>query len=60
MSNISEFERTKPKITMKKLNQIISFVEKQTFVSDSKDQSVFLLELKTQLLDLKKSFKKGE
>jgi hypothetical protein len=45
---------------MKKLNQIISFVEKQTFVSDSKDQSVFLLELKTQLLDLKKSFKKGE
>lgn len=66
MMNISEFERTKPRVTFKKLNDLIatyeSHVREIDIIMDEEDAAykhaytVFLEELK----DLRQSFLKGE
>ena len=66
MMNISEFERSKPRITYKKLNDLIqgyeTYVKEMDVVMDAEDAAykhaytVFIEELK----DLRHSFLKGE
>lgn len=66
MMNISEFERNKPRVTYKKLNDLIhgyeTYVREMDVVMDAEDAAykhaymTFLEELK----DLRESFLKGE
>lgn len=60
--NISEFERHKPTVTMKKINDLISLVEKEMVKTEIfyKDRVRSLEEINALLKDMKTSFKKGE
>jgi len=60
--NPSEFERTKPMITMKKINDLIKLIDEERVKTDIlyKDRSRSLSDIKNLLLDMKDSFKKGE
>jgi hypothetical protein len=58
--NINEFERTKPVVTMTKINNIIDLIKNQQVIADSKDQQMFLAELHQKLLDMKNSFRQGD
>ena len=60
--NPSEFERTKPTITMKKINDLIKLIDEERVKTEIlyKDRSRSLQDIKDLLLDMKDSFKKGE
>ena len=60
--NASEFERTKPNITMKKINDLIYRIEEERVKTEIlyKDRVRSLEEINSLLLDMKDSFKKGE
>lgn len=60
--NISEFERTKPTITMSKINDLILLVDQERIKTEIlyKDRVRSLDEITEMLKDLKSSFKKGE
>jgi len=60
-TSISEFERTKPVITMKKINDLIKFVESQIEDEETPGDMVsILLMIRNDIKDIKKSFKAGE
>lgn len=61
-TNISEFERNKPVITMKKINDLINRIEEERVKTEIlyKDRVRSLDEIKTLLYSVKDSFKKGE
>jgi hypothetical protein len=60
--NISEFERTKPTITLKKINNLISLIDDEREKTENlyKDRVKSLEKINDMLKDLKNSFKKGE
>jgi hypothetical protein len=60
--NPSEFERTKPIVTMKKINNLIDRIEEERVKTEIlyKDRTRSLEEIKNLLYDMKDSFKKGE
>ena len=60
--NPSEFERTKPTVTMKKINDLIKLIDEERVKTEIlyKDRSRSLHDIKDLLLDMKDSFKKGE
>lgn len=60
--NISEFERTKPTITLKKINNLISLIDYEREKTENlyKDRVKSLEKINDMLKDLKNSFKKGE
>jgi len=62
MTSISEFERTKPVITMKKIEDLILLVEQEEVKTEIlyKDRVRSLNEIHALLKDMKQSFKKGE
>jgi hypothetical protein len=61
-TSISEFERTKPVVTMQKINDLISRIEEERVKTEIlyKDRIRSLSEIHTLLCDMKNSFKKGE
>ena len=61
-TSISEFERTKPVITMKKLNDLLNKIEEERVKTEIlyKDRVRSLEEIKILLYSVKDSFKKGE
>lgn len=60
--NINEYERTKPIITMKKINDVILLIEQEMVKTEIlyKDRIRSLEEINNLLKDVKASFKKGE
>ena len=62
MSSISEFERTKPVVTMKKINDLILLVEQEMVKTEIlyKDRVRSLEDIIKQLVEVKNSLKKGE
>lgn len=60
--NINEFERTKPIVTMQKINDIILLIEQEMVKTEIlyKDRVRSLEEISNMLKDAKNSFKKGE
>lgn len=62
MSSISEFERTKPVATMKKINDLILLVEQEMVKTEIlyKDRVRSLEDIIKQLVEVKNSLKKGE
>jgi hypothetical protein len=60
--NVSEFERNKPVVTMKKLNELAARIEEERVKTEIlyKDRVRSLDEIRTLLYSLKDSFKKGE
>lgn len=60
--NISEFERTKPVITMKKINELIKLIVEEKVKTERlyKDRVESLNNIHEMLIDMKNSFKKGE
>lgn len=61
--NISEFERTKPVGTLKKINNVIHIIQQRqtdVFFGRDADEQLFLASLLKLVNDLKESFKKGE
>lgn len=60
--NINEFERTKPIITMQKINDLILLIDQELVKTEIlyKDRVRSLEEIINKLKDVKNSFKKGE
>jgi len=60
--NISEFERTKPVITMRKIEDLILLIEQEMVKTEIlyKDRVRSLEDISLLLKDVKNSFKKGE
>ena len=60
--NPSEFERTKPTITMKKINDLILLIDQEKIKTEVlyKDRVRGLEDISVLLKDMKNSFKKGE
>lgn len=60
--NISEFEREKPVVTMRKINEIISLIDQERVKTEIlyKDRVRSLDDISIMLKDMKKSFTKGE
>lgn len=60
--NISEFEREKPVVTMKKINDLISLIDEERVKTEIlyKDRVRSLDDISMLLKDIKKSFTKGE
>ena len=60
--NPSEFERTKPTITMKKINDLILLIDQEKIKTEVlyKDRVRSLEDISVLLKDMKNSFKKGE
>jgi len=60
--NISEFEREKPVITMKKINDLIWLIDEERVKTEIlyKDRVRSLDDISIRLKDMKKSFAKGE
>lgn len=60
--NINEFERTKPVVTMQKINDLILLIEQEMVKTEIlyKDRVRSLEEISNMLKDVKNSFKKGE
>lgn len=59
-SNISEFERTKPTVTMKNLKTAIKKVDDRLAHAESRNEQLFLEDLHQLLADTMQSLKKGE
>lgn len=62
MPSVSEFERTKPVVTMKKINDLILLVEQEMVKTEIlyKDRVRSLEDIIKQLVETKNSLKKGE
>ena len=60
MSNISEFERTKPTETMRKLKISLLLVESRMICAETRSEQLFLEDLKHLLIETMKHFKNGE
>jgi len=60
--NVNEFERTKPVITMSKLNELIKLIDDERVKTEIlyKDRVRSLDDISILLKDIKKSFTKGE
>jgi hypothetical protein len=60
--NINEFERTKPVVTMQKINDLILLIEQERVKTDIlyKDRVRSLDDIIVLLKDVKNSFKRGE
>lgn len=60
--NISEFERTKPVVTMQKINELIKLIDDERVKTEIlyKDRVRSLDDISILLKDMKKSFTKGE
>ena len=60
--NVSEFERTKPVVTMQKINNILQRIEEERVKTEIlyKDRTRSLSDIKDLLVDMKDSFSKGE
>ena len=60
--NPSEFERTKPTVTMKKINDLIHLIDEERVKTEIlyKDRVRSLDDIGILLKDMKNSFKKGE
>ncbi|MFZ9376577.1 MAG: hypothetical protein ACO25K_05595 [Candidatus Fonsibacter ubiquis] len=60
--NINEFERNKPKVTMQKINNLVTLIEEERVKTEIlyKDRVNSLENIKNLLEDMKNSFKKGE
>jgi hypothetical protein len=60
--NVSEFERTKPVVTMQKINDLIKLIEDERIKTEIlyKDRVRSLDDISILLKDMKNSFKKGE
>lgn len=60
--NVNEFERTKPVVTMKKINDLLRRIEEERVKTEIlyRDRVRSLDEIKVTMQDLKSSFIKGE
>jgi hypothetical protein len=60
--NVNEFERTKPVVTMQKINDLIKLIEDERVKTEIlyKDRVRSLDDISILLKDIKASFKKGE
>lgn len=60
--NISEYERSKPTVTMKKINDLIRLIDEERVKTELlyKDRVRSLDDISILLKDMKKSFKNGE
>jgi len=60
--NVSEFERTKPVVTMQKLNELIKLIDEERVKTEIlyRDRVRSLDDISILLKDMKKSFVKGE
>ena len=60
--NVNEFERTKPIVTMQKINDLIKLIEDEHVKTEIlyKDRVRSLDDISILLKDMKASFKKGE
>lgn len=60
--NVSEFERTKPIVTMQKINELIKLIDNERIKTEIlyKDRVRSLDDISILLKDMKKSFTKGE
>ena len=60
--NVSEFERTKPTVTMQKINDLIRLIDEERIKTEIlyRDRIRSLEEISNLLKDMKSSFKKGE
>jgi hypothetical protein len=60
--NVSEFERTKPVVTMQKINELIKLIDDERVKTEIlyKDRVRSLDDISVLLKDMKKSFTKGE
>jgi D-arabinose 1-dehydrogenase-like Zn-dependent alcohol dehydrogenase len=60
--NINEFERTKPVVTMQKLNELIKLIDEERVKTEIlyRDRVRSLDDISILLKDMKKSFVKGE
>ena len=60
MPNISEFERTKPTVTMKNLKKSINQVFDRMAHAESNSEQIFLSDLHKLLIETMQNLKKGE
>ena len=60
--NVNEFERTKPIVTMQKINDLIKLIEDERVKTEIlyKDRVRSLDDISILLKDMRNSFKKGE
>jgi hypothetical protein len=60
--NVNEFERTKPVVTMQKINELIKLIDDERVKTEIlyKDRVRSLDDISILLKDMKKSFTKGE
>lgn len=60
--NVSEFERTKPVVTMQKINALIKLIDDERVKTEIlyKDRVRSLDDISILLKDMKKSFTRGE
>ena len=60
--NVNEFERTKPVVTMQKINDLILLIDQEMVKTEIlyKDRVRSLEEISNMLKDVKVSLKKGE
>lgn len=60
--NVSEFERTKPVVTMQKINELIKLIDDERVKTEIlyKDRVRSLDDISVLLKDMKKSFTRGE
>jgi hypothetical protein len=60
--NVNEFERTKPVVTMQKINDLIKLIEDERVKTEIlyKDRVRSLDDISILLKDMRNSFKKGE
>ena len=60
--NVNEYERTKPVVTMQKINDLIKLLEDERVKTEIlyKDRVRSLDDISILLKDMKSSFKKGE
>ena len=60
--NVNEFERTKPVVTMQKINELIRLIDDERVKTEIlyKDRVRSLDDISILLKDMKKSFTKGE
>jgi hypothetical protein len=61
-TSISEFERTKPTVTMQKINDLIRLIDEERVKTEIlyRDRVRSLEDISILLKDMKNSFKKGE
>jgi len=61
-TSISEFERTKPTVTMQKINDLICLIDEERIKTEIlyRDRVRSLDDISILLKDMKTSFKKGE